>query len=70
MERYARMKTAIVFCFSNRLPNVTARPFSSRTSSFETARIASWEGISPGLARGIGVMVGGERRFKPVTIVG
>jgi len=58
------MKIAIVFCLSNRLPKVTARPFSLRTSSFETARTASREGISRGPKRGIGVEMGErERRF-------
>ena len=49
------MKTASVFSFVNRLPKVTARPFSLRTSSSETARIFSCEGIS----RGPGALIGG-----------
>jgi hypothetical protein len=61
------MKIATIFCFSNRLPNVAARPFSLRTFSCETARIVSWEGISPGLARGIGFKVGEERGFTLAT---
>ena len=58
------MKIAIVFCFSNRLPNVTARPSSLRTLSFEIARIASWEGISRGLAIDIGVKMGGREEVR------
>ena len=58
----ARMNTAMVFRLSNRLPKVTARPFSLRTLSSETARIVSCEGIFRGLARGIGVGMGGERK--------
>ena len=54
------MKTAIIFCFSNKLPKATARPFSSRTSSSETARIVSREGISRGRAGDIGVKMGGR----------
>ena len=53
------MKIASVFCFSNRLPKVTARPSSLRTSNFETARIISREGVSCVLAGGIGVDMGG-----------
>ena len=58
------MKTAIIFCFSNRLPKVTARPFSSRTSSCETERIVSWEGISRRLLGGIGVEMGGREGVR------
>lgn len=58
------MKIAIVFCFSNRLPKVTALPFSLRTSTFETAIIVSWEGISRGLTRGIGVKMGGGEEAR------
>ena len=54
------MKMATIFCFSNRLPKVTARPFSSRTSSCETERIASREGITRRLSGGIGVKMGGR----------
>jgi len=52
------------------LLKVTARPFSSRTSSFERARIISPEGISRGLARGIGGTARREeeRRFALVMV--
>ena len=62
MRRRLRMKIATVFCSSNRLPKVTARPFSSRTSSFERARTTSPEGISRGLAGGIGGKMGGREK--------
>lgn len=54
------MKMATNFCSANRLPKVTARPFSSRTSSCETERIASREGIPRGPPGGMGVEMGGR----------